>query len=356
MTKTTLKIALAGFGTGGKFFHAPLITATKELLLTHILTNSEENRQHAQTFYPNAILVSDYSNLLSNPEIDIIAIATPNSLHFTMAEQALKSGKHVVLDKPFTVTTNEGSALIALAQKTGKLLTVFHNRRWDGDYSFLKEKMAEQTLGKLVSFESHFDRFRKELKSGSWKETDQSGSGILYDLGSHLIDQCLQLFGLPKWVFADLQQQRPGAQATDFFELKLLYPSGFTATLTAGMLVRTQLLRYRIVGAEGTLDVFGTDGQEAVMRQHIFPAHSDAFAKALELQESVLYQDTEAGIAKNPETVPVGKYTTFYQNVADHLISNTPLLVTAAEALQTIKIIELARESHHKKCVVSVKF
>ncbi|MBU2525872.1 MAG: Gfo/Idh/MocA family oxidoreductase [Bacteroidetes bacterium] len=355
MTKKKLKIALAGFGTGGKFFHAPLISATKELLLTHILTNSAENRQHAQTFFPNAIPVSDYGNLLSNPEIDIIAIATPNNLHFTMAEQALKFGKHVVLDKPFTVTTNEGSTLIALAQKTGKLLTVFHNRRWDGDYHFIKEKIAEQTLGKLVSFTSHFDRFRKELKPNWWKETDQSGSSILYDLGSHLIDQCLQLFGLPKWVFADLQQQRPGAQTTDFFEIKLLYPSGFTATLTAGMLVRTQLLRYRVVGTQGTLDVFGTDGQEAAMRQNIFPAQTDAFAKALKLQESVLYQDTEAGIAENPETLRGGNYTNFYQNVADYLISNTPLLVTATEALQTIKIIELARESHHKKCVVSVK-
>jgi predicted dehydrogenase len=356
MTQKSLKIALAGFGTGGKFFHAPLISATKNLLLTHILTNSKENRQHAQIFFPEATLVSDFNELLSNPEIDIIAIATPNQLHFSMAENALKAGKHVVLDKPFTVTSEEGKALLALAEKKGKMLTVFHNRRWDGDFRFIKEKIDNDSLGKLVSFESHFDRFRKELKPNSWKETEQSGSGILYDLGSHLIDQCLQLFGLPKWVFANLQQQRPDTQATDFFELKLFYPSGFTATLTAGMLVRTTLLRYRVVGVVGTLDVLGTDGQEAVMRQNIFPAQFDAFTQALTLQDSVLHKDTEAGVIENSERIPGGLYTAFYENVADHLISNAPLFVKASEALQTIKIIELARESHHKKCVISVKF
>jgi len=351
----TIKIGLAGFGTGGRFFHAPLIASTPGLQLTAIHTRSESNRAHAKLHFPGTPLVDEYADLLANPDLDAIVLSIPNHLHFPQAAQALQAGKNVVVDKPFTVTSEEAKQLIELAKKVKKTLTVFHNRRLDGGYFTLLEYFDKNILGKIVQFEARFDRYRKELRANSWKEKPMPGSGILYDLGSHLIDQSLQLFGKPETLFARLNSQRPSAETVDDFEIFLNYKTGLSVRLGANMLSRTPSLAYRATGLEATLEIGGTDGQEEVLRKGILPVSTETWHEQLQPQPACLY--TFQGLNMEAVSVDchVGNYLAFYQNLHQHLTENKPLMVKADEALQVVQLIELAIESNLQQRTLVVK-
>ncbi len=242
-----VNVGLIGFGIGGQVFHAPLISCVKGLHLKKIRAVKEEQRSIASSKNPDAELVVTPEEIFDDPSIELVVISTPNTSHYALAKAALLAGKNVVLDKPFTINTADADDLIALSIKENKLLTVYHNRRFDSDFTTLQKVIKSDLLGRLVEFESRYDRFRNYSRPGAWREEEKPGSGILYDLGSHLIDQALVLFGLPEAVTADLRIQRLDARVVDNFELILHY-KGLKVTLKAGMLVKESLPRFVLFG------------------------------------------------------------------------------------------------------------
>lgn len=217
-----IRAGLIGYGYASKTFHAPLIGGTPGMALTRV-SSSEAGKVHAD--WPGVRVVSAAKDLLNDPDIDLVVIATPNDTHFPLAKAALEAGKHVVVDKPFTVTLSQARELESLAKHCGRVLSVFHNRRWDSDFLTVRALINEGQLGEVCYFESHFDRFRPQVRQ-RWREQGGPGSGIWYDLGPHLLDQAVVLFGLPVSITVDLAQLRPGAQSTDYFHAVLAYPSG----------------------------------------------------------------------------------------------------------------------------------
>ena len=200
-----INVGLLGFGMAGRIFHASTISCVKGLHLSKIRETKEANRLIIKQRYPGAVVVNTTEEILEDENIDLVVIATPNLTHFNLTKQALLAGKHVVVDKPFTVTSQEAEELIHLANAQNKLLSVYHNRRWDSDFQTVQKVIQSALLGKLAECEIHYDRFRNSLRPDTWKEDGVLGTGVLYDLGSHLIDQAQVLFGLPLMVTADLR-------------------------------------------------------------------------------------------------------------------------------------------------------
>lgn len=355
MSLPIAQTALLGFGTGGRYFHAPLLEAVEGFSLRYIFTRNESNRQYAREFFPQAELVSDVSAVWEDKNINLVVLATPNHTHFELAQCALEAGKNVVIDKPFTVTSEQARQLMALAETKKLHLTVFHNRRWDGDFLYLREKIGSGELGQVKRVFSYFHRFRKSLRPESWKEQDLTGSGLLYDLGSHLIDQSVQLFGLPNRLFAFLDCQRPGAQTTDFFELHFFYPQGLIVTLSAGMLQRPSAYRFEVIGTRATLTVNGLDPQENLIRSGTFPKDAKTYRASLSPQSGVLWKDTADDFLENPIQIPPGDYRNFYQQLYQALINQGKMPVLASEAAQVIQLIERAEESHRLRQLLDVK-
>src|SRR5690606_28449081 len=218
------KIGLIGFSIGGHVFHAPVIAGNSDLELYKVTARREEHQKMLAERYPDAIGVLSADDIINDPEVDIVVVATSNDVHYSLAKAALEGGKHIVVEKPFTNTTAEGDELIALAKEKNLLLSVHHNARFHSDFKTVRKVIDSGRLGQVVNYEARFDRFRNFLRPGAWREENLPGSGIHYDLGAHLIDQALQLFGLPDSVFADLRVQRDGAKAVDDFEIILSYP------------------------------------------------------------------------------------------------------------------------------------
>ena len=252
-----IRVGLIGYGYASKTFHAPLIAGTPGLELA-VISSSDETKVKAD--WPTVTVVSEPKHLFNDPNIDLIVIPTPNDTHFPLAKAALEAGKHVVVDKPFTVTLSQARELDALAKSLGRVLSVFHNRRWDSDFLTLKGLLAEGVLGEVAYFESHFDRFRPQVRD-RWREQGGPGSGIWYDLAPHLLDQAITLFGLPVSMTVDLAQLRPGAQSTDYFHAILSYPQR-RVILHGTMLAAAESARYILHGSRGSYVKYGLDPQE----------------------------------------------------------------------------------------------
>ena len=342
-----IKVALAGFGAGGRIYNAPIIASVEALRITKILTSSPENIKAAKRDLPKASLVKDFTEILEDSEIDLVVITTPNQLHREYAEKALKAGKHVVVEKPITPTVKEAEVLIKLAQENGRILSVNHNRRWDSDIRTIKRILEEKRLGEVVEYEAHFDRFRPELKD-SWKENkENAGNGILYDLGSHLIDQTLWLFGFPEEVFADLRIQRENSEVVDNFELLLFYP-GLKITLKAGMMVKEPGPRYQVFGRKGCFRKWGMDVQEEALKKGIHP--KDRTDWGVEPEDIWGKISSPSG----DETIQSerGDYRKFYENIVASIRGEENLEVTPQQASNVIRIIELAIRSNSEKRVL----
>jgi scyllo-inositol 2-dehydrogenase (NADP+) len=268
-------------------------------------------------------------------EADLVVISTPNRTHFPLAKAALEAGKHVVVDKPFTVTVAEADSLIALAAEHKQVLTVFHNRRWDGDFLTVKRLIGSGRLGELSLFEAHWDRFRPFLRDG-WKEDPTEGAGLLLDLGPHLVDQALILFGLPEALSADMAVQRPGGRVDDYFVLTLHYGS-MRAVLSAATMVAQARPRFAVHGTGGSYVKFGIDPQEAELKSGADPRETGR-------------EDREGALTLadgTREAVPTerGRYLSFYEAVADAVLRGTPVPVDPADAREGLRLIELARRS-----------
>jgi scyllo-inositol 2-dehydrogenase (NADP+) len=343
-----VKVGLIGYGMAGQVFHAPVITSIPGLLLTSIRETRPENIQLAQSRYPEAQIVSDSQHLLADAAIDLVVIATPNTSHYTLARQALLAGKHVVVDKPFTITAAEADELIALAAQQDRLLTVHHNRRWDSNARTMRKVVASQLLGRLVELEIHFDRFRNFLRPGAWREENSPGSGILYDLGAHLLDEALCLFGLPGAITADTRIQRSGGQTIDNFTVVLDYDQ-LKVTLKGGMLVREPGPTYVLHGEQGSFVKYGTDVQEAALKAGLRPNDVPDWGREPEANWGLINTDYQGQhLVGRIESEP-GDYRGYYANVYQAITGQADLAVTAALARQTIRLIELAMQSSAEK-------
>lgn len=335
-----LRVGLIGFGTAGRFFHAPLIEATNGLALTDIVSS---RRNEIQRLWPRRTVFPTADAFFDRADVDVVVVATPNQLHARHATMALERGWHVVVDKPFTLTVTEADALIDLANRKNRLLTVFQNRRWDGDFRTVRLLVEGGELGHVHTFESRFDRFRPEVRD-RWREHAVPGAGILYDLGPHLIDQALVLFGMPDWVHAHLQLQRPGAVADDAFHLMMGYPDR-TVVLSAGMLVRHPGPRFRVDGRLGTFTKFGVDPQEEALRAGRSPG-DPGFGEEPESEHGHISTEIEGVVFDGVlQTLP-GTYVDFYRKLVRAITEDAPVPVRAVEAREVIRIIEAAIESN----------
>lgn len=342
-----ISVGLIGFGLAGEVFHAPLIQSTESLQLTKVRTSQKEKA--AKSLGDQVEAVQETSEILEDPNIDLVVIATPNSSHYELAKAALLAGKHVVVDKPFVVRSEQGEELIRLSKEKDRVLSVFHNRRWDNDFATLRHLIETNELGEIHTFYVHFDRFRPEVQS-RWKEQDPEGAGVLYDLGSHLIDQALVLFGKPEAIYADIFTQRKGAVIPDGFHLTLYYPNERKVFLRSGSLSLQPGPRYEVHGTKGSFVQYGIDGQEDALKSGVRPG-MDGWGDATESQYGKLVTLDKGMI--DIELLP-GSYESYYRGVATSILENSSIPVTAEDGLFVIQIIELAMQSHSEKRVLFI--
>ncbi len=332
-----IRVGLIGYGYASKTFHAPLIVGTPGMTLAAV-SSSDASKVHAD--WPNVTVVSDPKQLFNDPSLDLIVIPTPNDTHFPLARAAMEAGKHVVVDKPFTVTLSQARELEAMAKSRGLVLSVFHNRRWDSDFLTLKGLIAKGKLGEVSYFESHFDRYRPQVRN-RWREQAGPGSGIWYDLGPHLIDQALVLFGVPVSITVDMAQLRPDAQTTDYFHAVLTYPQR-RVVLHSTMLAAAESARYIVHGTRGSYVKFGLDPQEDRLKAGERPPQEDW---GYDMRDGVLTLAVGDELdAQTLLTVP-GNYPAYYAAIRDALNGQGENPVPASQAIRVMELIELGIES-----------
>ncbi|EPA0059699.1 oxidoreductase [Enterobacter cloacae] len=333
----SIRVGLIGYGYASKTFHAPLIAGTPGMALAAV-SSSDATKVHAD--WPTVPVVSEPKHLFNDPNIDLIVIPTPNDTHFPLAKAALEAGKHVVVDKPFTVTLSQARELDALAKSLGRLLSVFHNRRWDSDFLTVKALLSEGTLGEITFFESHFDRFRPQVRN-RWREQAGPGSGIWYDLAPHLLDQAVNLFGLPVSMTVDLAQLRPGAQTTDYFHAILSYPQR-RIVLHGTMVAAAESARYIIHGTRGSYVKFGLDPQEDRLKNGERLPQEDW---GYDMRDGVVIKVEGETLVEETLLTSPGNYPAYYAAVRDALNGTGENPVPASQAIQIMELIELGIES-----------
>ncbi|MFP2384882.1 oxidoreductase [Enterobacter ludwigii] len=333
----SIRVGLIGYGYASKTFHAPLIAGTPGMALAAV-SSSDATKVHAD--WPSVPVVSEPKHLFNDPNIDLIVIPTPNDTHFPLAKAALEAGKHVIVDKPFTVTLSQARELDALAKSFGRVLSVFHNRRWDSDFLTVKALLNEGTLGEILFFESHFDRFRPQVRN-RWREQAGPGSGIWYDLAPHLLDQAVNLFGLPVSMTVDLAQLRPGAQTTDYFHAVLSYPQR-RIVLHGTMVAAAESARYILHGTRGSYVKFGLDPQEERLKNgECLPQEDWGY----DMRDGVVTRvEGEERVEETLLTIP-GNYPAYYAAIRDALNGTGDNPVPASQAIQIMELIELGIES-----------
>lgn len=333
-----LNLALLGYGFVGRVFHAPLIAHTPGLRL-HTLVSSRA--AEATTAYPQARVVADAQQAFDDPQVDAVVLATPNQTHAPLALAALAAGKHVLVDKPFTVTVEEAQQVVAQAQRAGRIVSVFQNRRWDGDFLTVRGLVDAGTLGEIAEFHSHFDRHRPQV-GDRWREHDLPGSGLWFDLGPHLLDQALQLFGMPETIQLDLARQRHGAQADDYFHAVLRY-GRLRAVLHAGSLVAAHGLRFALHGERGSYLKHGLDTQEAQLRAGLTPAAAQWGEDPIPGRLTLV--DAEGAASERELPTLRGDYRHCYAGFRDAIARLAPAPVDAAQALAVMRLLDAGHRS-----------
>lgn len=340
--------AVCSFGMSGSVFHAPF-------LHTHPGFNFyavwERSSNEAQKEYPQVKQYRLLQDMLADEQVELVVVNTPNVLHYEHTKMALLAGKHVVCEKPFTVTTAQADELIAIAAAKSLMLTVYQNRRYDSDFKTIHSVLEQQLIGDIVEAEFHFDRFKTALSPKKHKEIDVRGTGALYDLGSHLLDQALQLFGMPVAVFADIMTMRPDSAVDDYFEVLLYYPTK-RVRIKGSYIVREPLPGYILHGRKGSFIKPKTDVQEAQLEAGMLP--NDPLYGVEPAGESGLLSNLIDGKA-NREYLPSlkGNYTEFYEGVYQAIRHDAAPPVTASQARDVILLIEAAFSSHEQRAVVN---
>jgi predicted dehydrogenase len=336
-----INTALLSYGMSGEIFHAPLLETHQGFRLSKIV---QRNSTRANVRYPHVKIVREVEEVFNDPAIELIVVNTPNDTHYPYAVRALEAGKHVIVEKPFSVTTAEADALISLGKKTGKMLTVFQNRRWDGDFITIRNILKDKLVGTIAEFELHYDRYRNYIEANTWKEEAAPGTGILYNLGSHMLDQVLVLFGMPKEVDARMGIQRPGGKVDDYYDVRLQY-SGFHAIVKSSYLVREPVPRYIIHGTGGSFIKFGIDPQEQALKEGKIPGSTSWGCDPREYWGKLNTSLGSLHVEGVVETVP-GNYLAFYKNVYDVVREGKDLIVKPEESRDVIRLIEACAESN----------
>ena len=339
-----IRVGLIGFGLGGKVFHAPLIASVDGLELAAIV---QRHTNEAADRYPGINTYRSVEEMLADRTLDLIVVTTPSGTHFEIARQAIEAGKHVVVDKPVSVQSEQIAELIALAKKRSVMLIPFHNRRWDGDFQTAQNVVQEDVLGRLVYAESRMDRWAPGATRTAWKNDPAEGGGVLLDLGTHLIYVALLLFGKPQGVSAEVGRERDGDGADDFFTLRLRYP-GLRVTLGSNLLSSPAGPRFLLRGTKGNFQKSGLDPQEAELSK-ITRIETQDWGREPKSQWGTLTLAGESGVAtRTVETVP-GDYRRFYEGVRDALNGRGEPPVPAVEAWRVARIIEWARASSEER-------
>lgn len=343
-----IQTALLSFGMSGKLFHAPFIEVHPGFTLYAVW---ERSRDEARKKYPQVKTYRSLEELLEDKAVELVIVNTPNYTHFEYAKKALLAGKDVIVEKPFTVTVAEGAELMTIAEKGNRKLSVYQNRRYDSDFKTVRDVLKKGWLGNIIEAEFHFDRYREDLSPKKHKETPGPGTGALYDLGAHLIDQALQLFGRPASIFADIQTVRKLSQVDDYFELLLYYP-GMRVRLRCSYLVREALPGYILHGSKGSFIKPKTDVQEADLMAGKIPGGSD-WGIEPEAEKGLLHTEKEGQIVRAYIPSFQGNYLDYYTGIYEAIRNNKPLPVSAEEGLEVIRVIEKAFASSREKRVLA---
>ena len=339
--KNPIRTGIASYGMSGKVFHGPLLHVNPGFEISKIVERSPKG---SKKLYPDVEVVQSFENLLDDSDLDLVIVNTPDTTHYEFARQAIESGKHVVVEKPFTIKAEEARELIGLAKKMDVVLTAFQNRRWDGDFLTVRKLLKKQLLGRLVSFELHFDRYRNYILENTWKELRGSGAEILYNLGSHCIDQVYALFGMPESVYANLGIQRTGGAVDDFYHLILQYP-GLHVTLKSGYLVREEGPKFILHGTEGSFLKWGIDPQEDALKAGRLPNEPGWGVEPKKYWGKVNTEMNGLHMTGRIETLP-GNYNAFYDNLYAAIRTGRELEVKPEQSLDLMHIIEAAIESN----------
>ncbi len=342
---TPVRVALIGFGNAGRIFHAPLIHGVPGLQLA-VVSSSKPGAVHAD--WPAVRVVATPNEAFADPQVDLVVIATGNESHYPLARAALQAGKHVVVDKPCTVNLAQTQALLALAAAQGRVLTVFQNRRWDADFLALQQVLASGVLGRIVHFESHFDRYRPDVPD-RWREQDLPGSGLWFDLGAHLVDQALQLFGMPDDLMVDLATQRNGAVVNDYFHAQLRYPQrhpGLRVLLHGSALVPAVGPRFVVHGTLGSWVKYGLDVQEDALKAGGRPQWGHSQTWGMDPSPATTTVHAEGAVRTLPPVEVAGNYMAFYAQLRDYLQGQAAAPAVGPEqVLQDMQLLVLGERS-----------
>ena len=348
-----VRVALVGYGLAGAAFHAPFVAITPGLRLSSIVTSNAERAARAARDHPEARVLADAGSLWESPQDhDLVVVASPNRTHVPLAEAAIGAGLNVVVDKPLAARAEEGRRLVGLAEEARRLLSVFHNRRWDGDFLTLRRLIAEGSLGRVHRYESRFERWRPQVSAGAWRERgepDEAG-GVLYDLGSHLVDQALVLFGGASEVYAEVERRRDGAVVDDDVFIALTHRSGTSSHLWASQACAQAGPRLRVLGSKAGYVKHGLDVQEEPLRAGVRPG-GEGWGREEPERWGLLGADGEL---RRVETER-GDYGAFYAGVAAALREGAAPPVPATEAVAVLEVLEAARESAASGTVVALK-
>lgn len=338
-------VGIVGFGFSSTTFHLPLLQTIEDYDIRAVLSSKEEVVKET---LPNANVVSTIDELVKRNDIELVVITSPNATHFPYVKEAILHGKHVVVEKPFVVSIEEGEELISLAEQHNVMVSVYHNRRFDNDFLTVKKLLAENRVGNVYAYEAHYDRFRPHVRD-RWREKNLPGSGILYDLGSHLIDQALSLFGKPDAISADVVKQRPGAEIDDYFHVVLHYGVK-RVILHSSSYVKQAGPHFTVHGDKGSIIKYGMDSQEEQLKNGMKPGEN---GYGVDAEENFATLETEERLERIP--TEVGCYDVYYKGVRDSILNGEKPPVTAQEGLAVIKLIQLAIESSETGRVISVK-
>jgi scyllo-inositol 2-dehydrogenase (NADP+) len=344
-----IRVGLVGFGMAGRVFHAPLISSVEGLELAAVV---ERNSDAAAARYPGIIVYRSLGAMMGDASLGLFVVATPSGTHFPFTREILKARRNVVVDKPMTLTSVEAAELIGLAKKHDVLLAPFQSRRWDSDFLTLKKLLHEGSLGRLVAFESRLDRWRPApLTERLWKESAEAGGGKLLDLGPHLVDQALVLFGKPEAVSAEVVREKDGPGVDDAFTIRLRYPR-LAVTLGANSLSLPAAPRFHLRGTKGSYWKYGVDPQEAALNK-ITRIEDPAWGQEPAADWGVLHVGIEGGSVTRPVPALRGDYRLYYAGIRDTLLGKVPAPVTGIDGWRIARVLECAAESSERRCEIA---
>ncbi len=364
MGNREIGVGVIGYGLGGRVFHAPFVSAVPGLRLVSIMQRTGDVAAKA---YPTVKIERTIEATLADKSVEVVVVSTPNETHFVLAKKALEAGKHVVIDKPFAGNSEDALELGRIAKTSGLLAIPFHNRRWDGDFLTLKKLLKEDAVGRLVTFESHFDRFRPMPREKTWKEAENPANGMLFDLGPHLVDQALALFGAPDAITASVRADRDQTAIEDAFDITVHYKGangkGLLVHCRASYLACDNSPRFLLHGTKGSFKKHGLDPQESALEAGAKVPVLGSPQVWLQENESAWGKLTVAPVPSDPAMLverqvktEAGDYRGFYANVRDAVLGIAPPAVTAEDGYRVVKLLEMARESSTKGCTLKVAF